>query len=353
MYGKRIMIDVLTPKQALLFGKVKEKLERRKCSVYLTSRRYVELTNIFKISRIKPVIIGKHGGADLYNKLVSSLSRAVRLSKFMKKVFPDLVLSFSSPEATRAAFGLNIPHVSVNDSPHSTHIARLTIPLSHKLLTPQIIGKKIWLKYGISRENIICYKSLDPVAWLKDFTPNRAVLRRYDLPLGEYMVYRPEEYRASYLNVGQLTLERVLDAYHKECSSTGIKLVIVPRYEEETYKKIARRLRSIVILKHGEDTRSMMFYSRGFIGGGGTMNAEAVLMGIPTISVHPSSTIIEKYLLKRGMLVKLRSDEDFRSWLRKILLKEFNEDERSLALAKLREMEDPAEKIAETCLGLL
>ncbi|MEM2088244.1 MAG: DUF354 domain-containing protein [Thermoproteota archaeon] len=351
MARKTIMIDVLTPKQALLFGKVKEKLEERRCKVYVTSRRYVELTNIFKLSNIRPVITGKHGGADLYGKLVSSLHRMISLSKTVRKINPDLVLSFSSPEAARVAFGLNIPHVSVNDSPHSTYVAKLAIPLSCRLLTPKIVSRKVWLKYGINRENIVVYDSLDPVAWLRDFAPKKNVLKKYGLSEGGYIVYRPEEYRASYLNVSRLTLETVSKVYHSEKSLTGLKLVVVPRYEEETYRRVFKN--RAVILEHGEDTRSIMFYSRGLIGAGGTMNTEAVLMGVPTVSVYPSLTIVEKYLVGKRLLAKAADKKELRNWLRKTVSKELDEDKRFSSLTRLKKMEDPAEKIAETCLGLI
>lgn len=351
MSGKKIMIDVLTPKQALLFGKVKEKLEKRRCKVYVTARRYIELTNIFKLSNIKPIITGKHGGADLYGKLVSSLDRMLNLSRIMRRIAPNLVLSFSSPEAARVAFGLNIPHVSVNDSPHSIYVAGLTIPLSRKLLTPKVVGKDAWLKYGISQENIVVYNSLDPVAWLRDFTPKKSVLKKYGLSEGRYIVYRPEEYRASYLNVSRLTLETVSKVYCSEKCLTDLKLVIVPRYEEETYRRIFRK--NVVILEHGEDTRSIMFYSKGFIGAGGTMNTEAVLMGVPTVSVYPSLTIVEKYLVSKRLLAKAISEKGLYNWLRQTVSKELDEGERFSSLARLKKMEDPAEKIAETCLGLI
>lgn len=352
MPRKTIMIDVLTPKQALLFGKVKEKLEERRCKVYVTARRYIELTNIFKLSNIKPVITGKHGGVDLYEKLVSSLDRMLNLSKIMRRIAPGLVLSFSSPEAARVAFGLNIPHVSVNDSPHSTYVARLTIPLSRRLLTPKVVGRDIWLKYGISRENIVVYNSLDPVAWLRDFTPKKNVLKKYGLSEGRYIVYRPEEYRASYLDVSRLTLETVSKVYYGEKCLTGLKLVIVPRYEEETYRRSFRKDRA-VILEHGEDTRSIMFYSKGFIGAGGTMNAEAVLMGVPTVSVYPSLTIVEKFLTGKKLLAKAVDEKRLRNWLRKTVSKELDEEKRFSSLKRLKKMEDPAEKIVETCLGLI
>ncbi|MEM3660996.1 MAG: DUF354 domain-containing protein [Thermoproteota archaeon] len=352
MPEKTFMIDVLTPKQALLFGKVKEKLEEKGCRVLITSRRYIELTNIFKLSRIKPIVIGRHGGGDLYGKLSSSLARMTGLLKLMRKTAPDLVLSFSSPEAARVAFGLGIPHVSVNDSPHSTHVARLTIPLSRKLLTPRVVGKKAWLRYGISGEDIVTYGSLDPVAWLRDFNPSKNVLRKYGLAEGEYIVYRPEEYMASYLNVRRLTLETVSKVFRKDKHLAGLKIVIVPRYEEETYRRVFKN-QSVVMLEHGEDTRSILFYSKGFIGAGGTMSAEAVLIGVPAISIYPSSTIVEGFLVKKGLLVKSTGVKDLHNWLRKTVSKEFEEHERLSSLRMLRKMEDPAEKISETCLNLL
>ncbi|MBO3799705.1 MAG: DUF354 domain-containing protein [Candidatus Brockarchaeota archaeon] len=351
MVKKRITIDVLTPKQALLFGKVKERLEKKGCETYIISREYIELTNIFKLSRIKPIIIGRHGGRDLYNKLVSSLERTLMLSKILRKLSPDTVLSFSSPEAARASFGLNIPHISVNDSPHSLYVAKLTIPLSRKLLTPRIVGKKAWLDYGISKENIVTYNSLDPVAWLRDFAPNKNVLRKYDLSEGEYIVYRPEEYEASYLDSKNLTLETVSKVYFREKSLRSMKLVIVPRYERKTYQKILRD-GDAVILEHGEDTRSVLFYSKCFIGAGGTMSTEAVLMGVPAISLYPSSTIVENFLIEKGLLIKAVDERGLRRWLEKIVSAEFDKDKRFSSLMRLRKMEDPAEKIAETCLNL-
>ena len=344
------MIDILTPKQALLFTKVSEKLKEKGCKTLFVSRKYVELTNVFRLSRIKPVVIGEHGGEDLHSKLLSSLKRTIILSKIMEDFSPDLVLSFSSPEAARAAFGLKIPHFSVNDSPHSVYVAKLTIPLSQKLLTPKVVGKKAWVKYGIDADDIIVYNSLDPVAWLRDFVPNKKVLRKYGLPEGEYIVYRPEEYRASYLSGNRLTVEIVSKVFSHEEKLKEVKLVIVPRYEKEMYWKFFRDSNNVVILDHGEDTRSILFYSKCFIGAGGTMNAEAALMGVPAASLYPSSTIIERFLIKKGLLVKFREENSLRRWLRKIVSTEFDEYARRKSLMRLRKMQDPAEKIVETCL---
>ena len=97
------------------------------------------------------LMVGSHGGSDLYDKLFQSSKRIVELTKIISKYSPDLVISFSSPEASRVAFGLGIHHIGFNDSPHAEAVARLTIPLLlTKLFSPAAIPIIAWKKYGIS-----------------------------------------------------------------------------------------------------------------------------------------------------------------------------------------------------------
>jgi predicted glycosyltransferase len=50
---------------------------------------------------------------------------------------------------------------------------------------------------------------------------------------------------------------------------------------------------------------ALVAFSSVFIGGGGTMTAEAALMGIPTISYFPSGpTYVESYLQEKGLLTR-------------------------------------------------
>lgn len=144
----KVWIDILTPKQLLFFTKVSEKLKNEGLETFLTSRDYQEVNDLIKQKKLNIPVIGKHGGYQLKNKLLASTERIILLTQYIEKIHPDVALSFSSPEAARVAYGLNIPHICVNDSPHSEAVARLTIPLSKLLFTPKIIPKKFGENLG-------------------------------------------------------------------------------------------------------------------------------------------------------------------------------------------------------------
>ena len=124
-------------------------------SVLCTSRKYNQVTDLAKIRKQKLVIIGKHGGAEKYDKLSASLSRSKLLVKKISKFSPDITLSFCSPEAARISYGLGIKHICFSDSPHAENVMRLVVPLVQKLLIPWIIPKEKFTKFGINRNNII------------------------------------------------------------------------------------------------------------------------------------------------------------------------------------------------------
>src|SRR5712692_7025937 len=109
----RIWIDVLTPKQALFFAPLYDLLKSNNHDVLVTTRVYREAIQTLQLKKLPFRLVGKHGGADPYVKLVSSAQRIVSLARLIQKWRPDVAVSFSSVEASRVAFGLSIPHVAV------------------------------------------------------------------------------------------------------------------------------------------------------------------------------------------------------------------------------------------------
>ena len=106
-------------------------------------------------------LVGKHGGSKKSDKLSASNHRTSILTKKIEKFSPDLTISFCSPEASRVAFGLGIKHIVFSDSPHANAVMKISLPLVQKLMTPWIIPKKEFLKFGINEKNIIHYKAID------------------------------------------------------------------------------------------------------------------------------------------------------------------------------------------------
>lgn len=303
----KLFIDILTPKQCMLFGKLSEKLTKKGYEVFQSTREYREVVQLLRLKGIDAKVVGKHGGGNLFNKLKESAKRTLQLATLIKKWNPDVVVSFSSPEATRAAYGLGIPHICINDSPHAEAVARLTIPLSKKLLTSKMIPIEAWTKFGISMDSIVQYDALDAWAWLKDFKPNEKILA--DLALDEtkpILTFRTEETFAAYLLHRAQKIPVVASTIQKLLkTSKDFQVVVIPRYEKQAaiLKKIFRK--KVVICQTTVDAPSLLSFTSIFVGAGGTMTSEAALLGVPTFSCYPEeSYLIEKYLLSKGLAIR-------------------------------------------------
>lgn len=312
-----IWIDILTPKQLYFLGELGKKLETKGHNVFRTTRYYRELNELIKLRNIASVrflSVGKHGGASLEGKLAASVKRTEKLAHIISRLKPDLSIAFASPEAARTSFGLQIPHYTINDSPHSNAVARLTIPISSKLFSPAIIPKKVWTKLGARRDNIIQYNALDPIAWLKTFTPDSMVLDELKLDSSKpIVVIRIEEAFASYLlkyvpdrrSVTIPIIKRLIDYFDQ-----SIQIVVLPRYLEQISSIRTAFQNEVIVPKGVVDGPSLLFFSSLFIGAGGTMTAEATMLGTPTISCYPGEpTLVEKFLTRRKLVVRAKNPE--------------------------------------------
>ncbi|MDP6898519.1 MAG: DUF354 domain-containing protein, partial [Candidatus Nitrosopelagicus sp.] len=198
----KIWFDILTPKQYLFFGYFIQKL-RKQHKIVSTSRKYQQVNGIRKFGSINPIIVGKHGGKNNVNKLLASLDRTKLLTNKIEKLNPDLLISFCSPEASRVAFGLGIPHIAFSDSPQAKAVMRLSLPYVAKLLTPWIFPKSDFEVFGINRKNIISYKAIDAGIIIKNYQKNK----QKKINRKKIIVIRPEESEAAYITKKSKTIK--------------------------------------------------------------------------------------------------------------------------------------------------
>ncbi len=348
----KIWIDILTPKQALFFKGVADELRERGYDIFITLREYREtiyLYNKYIKGQYRSYIVGRYGGASLINKLEASIDRMKGLIDIVSGEKPQASISFTSPDAARVAYGLGIKHISVSDSPHAEAASRLAVPLSIRLYTPWIIHVRNWTKYGISRDRVISYKGLDPIVWIRRHIDDRDTIETIVNRVGEkYIVIRPIEWMASYqLNTSLrrgMDIERLAKIIRREKPDLGI--VILPRYSEdvEKYKKIEEELDNVTVPTEPLHGPTLVKYSNGLIGYGGTMTMESALQGKLTISMRPGRLpICIQYLVKRGLVKRARSTKEVIK-----ILERPPETHREEALRIASQMEDPAVKIADT-----
>ncbi len=351
----RIWIDVLTPKQALFFAPLYDWLTRNNHDVLLTTRVYREAIQTLQLKKLPFRVAGKHGGASPYGKLVSSAQRIVSLARLIQKWRPDVAVSFSSVEASRVAFGLSIPHVAVNDSPHSRFVARLTIPLSRYVCSPWIIPSHVWKSFGARRDGIVPYRALDPAAWLKRRRPNTRVVSTLRLSSKKPIILlRTEEAFASYLAGRASDTAPVIGPVVREILRLGLKVQIIVSTRYGLQAPVLRKMfgRRIRVIDRVIDAASLLDYSTVFIGSGGTMTVEAALLGKPAISCFPGEKpLYIKYLEQKGLVRTLKNPKKIALEVKRVLSSpDFLKDQRERGRALLAWMEDPIAKISKVVM---
>ncbi len=301
----RIWFDAVTSKEPLLFDAIAKELEKQGHEMIFTCRDYDYVVSLFDLLGRKVEVKGKHGGGTLYGKLIAGTERIKSLANYINNLSspPDYHISFGCPESTRVAFGLAIPSININDSPHATAVAKLTIPLSKYLIYSQCIDKEKWLKLGTREKQLLPYDGIDEVAWLKDFEPKSDVLKYLGLSKEDhFIVGRPEESSAAYMlekkMIGETYLDLILDDIFEYYNG---KAVIFPRYttqKEKLEKKYGNR---IIIPKKAVDTLSLNYYADLCITGGATMAREAAAIGSPGISYYPKPLDVLVYIASTGI----------------------------------------------------
>ncbi|HET8857445.1 MAG TPA: DUF354 domain-containing protein [Nitrososphaeraceae archaeon] len=325
----RIWFDILTPKQIMFFKNFVDILRKDNHDILCTGRDYREAKELARIKKIDIQTIGKHGGDNKYEKLNASTERAFLLSSIINSFDPNLTVSFSSPEAARVSFGLGIKHYVFNDSPHATAVARLTIPLVDRLFCPWVIPLKEWTKFGLEKDKITTYKALDPIVWIKKELENnnnyqKIIELKKTLKIDEgkkIVLIRPEEVKASY--IADKNVKNSIELIDEIVNNFSDKynILILARYKDQIdfYKNRFEKRNEIKVIETVTDGFLLLKLTDLFIGAGGTMSAEAALVGKPVISITPINFYVENYLIKMGLIKKIRNSKTLNKYIQKIL----------------------------------
>jgi predicted glycosyltransferase len=336
----KLWIDVLTPKQAL-FAKALADRAPSKVKCTLTTRKYPELDQFLRKLKLRTLAFGKHGGADLGEKLKASLEREIELYNYVKEHDFDCSLSFISPEAARVSFGLGIPHYISSDSPHAKAACRLAVPLARSLFYPFPIKAERWTQYGLKKSQIHSYHALDPWAWISK--------TKIDSGQERSVIIRLEESFASYFESGS-GVSDVIDHLIRIIPPT-FEIIVIARYPEQRAWAAKKFGKKCTVPKGVVDATALISCSSLVIGGGGTMTQEAALLGIPNISYFPSARldVFENFYFPRKLSVRASNPAELvRETKRLVQNIELERKDFSLRAEKeVRHFEDPAKFIFE------
>lgn len=249
---------------------------------FVTTRDFGILTDVLDSKKIDYTVVGRHGGKSAKEKLAQSSLRAAKLTKLLSQKKIMVGVSKHSVELPRVCFGLGIPCIQVVDNEYAEHQNRLTLPLCDKIITPWATDVGRLISQGADRKKIIRFRGVCELQHVKNYKPSRPEKTGY-------IVVRPEPVFAAYFESSVKT-QNIISALHK----LGKEIIVIPRGNERYSGTVSMR---------GADSLDLIYHADAFIGGGGTMNREAALLGTPTISYYPGSLLgVDRFLIRRGLM---------------------------------------------------
>ncbi len=341
---KTVWLDALTPKQARLMGVFAEALRSSGIDVVPTCREYEYTVGTFRLLGIEPAVLGRHGGGELGGKLRADVERMRLLARFVEEREPDLLITYPNPSATRVAFGLGIPILMFNDTPHSVPACRLSCPLASTLVYSEFIPRRLMERFVLKEwTRVRRYRGVEELAWVLRFKPDPGILEELGLEEGGYILVRPEERKAAYYGEGPVLVELAVSLARK-----GHMVVVLPRYREQA--EALKGVANIVIPEDAVDGPSLEYYAAAVVTGGGTMAREAALLGTPGINLFPRKIHVDEALSRLGLpLYKARSLDEAEKLCLKFLASSGKVDTSEM----LRGLEDPVKVMREEVERLL
>lgn len=340
----RVWLDLLTPKQVLFFKPLVEELRSSGTEVFATSRRYREVGPLAERAGLKLRYVGDRGLKGPEEQLLAATRRQLEIIPLVKDFRPHVAVSVASAVCARVAFGLGIRHLAVNDSPHSTVAGRLSIPLSHHLLCPWVIPYRAWRPYGIEKRRVTTYHALDPAVWLK----------RNPLPgpvpelkkVRKTITVRVQESDAPYLAKADMTwTDKVLGGLVGAFPEAN--LVALCRYDYQVDEVKGKFGSKCIVPNEVVSGHDLLAHTDVFIGMGGTMNAEAALMGVPTISAFQGSLYTDRFLRSAGLMTRAHTVPALVSIARRFMADAYKTSHGMKAKRVLDAMEDPIPRLVE------
>ena len=323
----RVWIDLTNSPHVLVMRPVIEALERDGHEVRVTARDFAQTLGLLRRFEIPHTAIGRHRGERLAAKAGGLALRSGALVRWARaegrgsrthppSPFPysaspgrfDIALGHGSNDVSVAAALLRIPSATMFDYEWATVQHQINCRLARAVVVPEAIPPERLDRYG-ARGKVRAYPGLKEEYYLADFEPDPAILPELGLdPARPIVVVRtPPEvslYHRFENDLFARVLERLRDAADGQ-GAGGVQSVVLPR--TSTQRAELAEVPGFVVPERAIDAQSLIALSDLVISAGGTMNREAVALGVPVYTTFEGRLgAVDERLIAEGRLRKLR-----------------------------------------------
>ena len=296
-------MDITAPAHVLVFRPLIQLLRERGDEVEVTAREYAQTVQLLELHGIEAELIGRHGGRSRLGKLGTMATRMAGLRRWARGRRFDVALAHGSHHLTLTARMLGIPSSTTFDYEFATVQHQLGCRAANVVVVPDSIPPARLERYGVRPPKLRQYPGLKEEYYLGDFEPDPGVLQ----PLGldrdgdrVLVVVRTPPDIALYHRGSNQLFSQVLDDLGRRGE---VQAVVLPRTPEQRDFVRGLDLPSVVVPDRAVDAQSLIALSDLVVSAGGTMNREAVALGVTVYTTFAGRLGgVDEALIREGRL---------------------------------------------------
>jgi predicted glycosyltransferase len=295
----RVWVDLTNSPHVLVFRPLIRLLRERGAEVEVTAREYAQTLQLLALHGIDAEPIGRHGGRSALGKALGEVGRLPALRRFAKGRPFDLALAHGSHDLTLTARSLGIPSATTFDYEFAWLQHQLGCRAATRVVVPEAIPAERLARYGARPPKLRRYPGLKEEYYLAEFEPSPV-----DVPAGKRLVVvrTPPEVSLYHRHGNPLFLQ-VLERLGRD---DGVHAVVLPRTDEQRARIRGLGLPSLLVPDRAVDAQSLIAAAAAVVSAGGTMNREAVALGVPVYTTFGGRLgAVDEMLIRDGRLTQL------------------------------------------------
>jgi predicted glycosyltransferase len=306
----RVWIDISNSPQVAFFRPLIALLRSRGHEIDVTTREYAQTIELLEAAGIDHAVVGPpHGGAGAGRKTWAMARRLRALRRWARARRLDVALSHASHELPLSARALGIPSAYAFDYEFARVQHGLGARAANRVVVPDAIPPERLAALGARPRKVRRFPGLKEEYSLAGFAPDPAVPQAVGIDPGRIVVVvRTPPEVSLYHRHGNPLLTDVLERLG---SDPSVHAVVLPRTHEQGAAVRLLGLPSLLVPERAVDALSVVAASDLVVSAGGTMNREAVALGVPVYTTFAGRLgAVDEGLIREGRLRPLRSAAD-------------------------------------------
>ena len=305
----RVWIDITAPAHVLVFRPLIGLLRERGAEIEVTAREYAQTVDLLALHGIDAEVIDRHGGRSAIGKLRTMVTRIAALRRWTKSRRFDVALAHGSHHLPLVARARGIPSGTTFDYEFAKLQHQLGCRAANRVLVPEAIPPDRLRRYGVKPPKLARYEGLKEEYYLADFEADPSLPEGLGVDRTRVVaVVRTPPDVALYHRHENPLFPNVLERLGRD---DGVHAVVLPRTDEQREWVKGLGLPSLLVPERAVDAQSLIAFSDLVVSAGGTMNRDAVALGVPVYTTFRGRLGgVDEALLRDGRLRQLEDAKE-------------------------------------------